>query len=791
MKYKLTFLICSLALSMMVQAQTLNVVVGNVTYQFPASQTGEMTYADGTTLTIMGKAFTISDLNQVYVDNTAVTDNLVSVSYGDAEATVTVAGNVAQYVTPTISGAHVSIEQTNTDAVDDDEITYSLSGSTSDGEFALAGSYKCTVQLAGLTLTNPSGAAINITNKKRIQLSVKKETVNTLTDCANGEQKGCVYSKGQLQLQGNGTLNVYGKTAHAIKSADYISVKNLTLNIMSAVSDGLNGNGYIQMKSGTVTISGVGDDAIQCDLDGDASTGETTDHEDEDSGNIYIEDGTLTVTNENGHGVKSAGDITVSGGTVNVTVSGTAAKAIKADGTVTVSEGTTTLIAKGDIDLSDTTDPSYTAGVKATNFVQNGGSVDATVTGTAGRGVAVEEALTINDGTMKVTSTAAISSSGSSYFCTAKALKGTTVAINGGTITITSSGGASKGIKADDGDITITGGTITVTSSGAGAYDGTEQDAKGSSCINADGNMTISGGTLTLKSTGTGGKGIKADGILTVEDDAVISATSTGSQYKYSSSKTSSPKAIKAGLKTGTSSGHTTTYTYSGGIVVTGGTISASSSNHEAIESKNTIDISGGVVYAYSSDDAINSGSTFTISGGYVMGNSSGNDGLDANGNCYIKGGTVFAIASTSPEVGIDANTEGGYQLYVSGGTLVAIGGLESGSSLTQSCYQASSYSKGKWYALYNGSTLALAFKVPSNNSMGSPLVVSTSGTASLKADVTTSGGTSIWEGFGVINGSVSGGSTVSLSSYSGGNGGGGGWGDGGGGGGGGGGGRW
>ena len=34
-------------------AQTLNVQVGNVTYQFPASQTGEMTYNDGTTLTIL------------------------------------------------------------------------------------------------------------------------------------------------------------------------------------------------------------------------------------------------------------------------------------------------------------------------------------------------------------------------------------------------------------------------------------------------------------------------------------------------------------------------------------------------------------------------------------------------------------------------------------------------------------------------------------------------------------------------------------------------------------------
>ena len=120
-------------------AQTLNVQVGNVTYQFPAEQAGLMTYSDGTTLTVMGKVFTLSDVDNMYVDETAVTDNLVSIEYGTSSASVTVAGNVAQYVTPTLSGAHVTIAQSNTAAVDDDEITYQLSGSTSNGSLTLGG----------------------------------------------------------------------------------------------------------------------------------------------------------------------------------------------------------------------------------------------------------------------------------------------------------------------------------------------------------------------------------------------------------------------------------------------------------------------------------------------------------------------------------------------------------------------------------------------------------------------------------------------------------------------------
>ena len=232
-------ILSGLAISGLLCAQTLNVQVGNVTYQFPAEQAGQMTYTNGTTLTVMGKAFTLSEIDNMYVDETDVTNNVVSIVYGASSATVSIAGNVAQYVTPTISGAHVTINQSNTDAVNDDEITYQLSGTTSNGSLTLGGSYKCTIALAGVTLANPNGAAITVTNSKRIQLSAKSGTVNTLTDGASGSQKACVYSKGQLQLQGNGTLNVVGNTKHGIKSASYISVKNLTLNITSTVGDGI------------------------------------------------------------------------------------------------------------------------------------------------------------------------------------------------------------------------------------------------------------------------------------------------------------------------------------------------------------------------------------------------------------------------------------------------------------------------------------------------------------------------------------------------------------------------
>ena len=622
--------IAAFVLTIAATAQTLNVKVGSVIYQFPAAQTGEMAYADGETMTIMGKTFSLSDIDAMTVDETSVTDNEVTIIYDGSSATVTVAGNVAQYVIPTISGAHVSISQTYTDAVGKDEITYVLSGMTTDGEFSLDGSYKCTVSLAGVTLTNPSGPAINISNKKRIQISAKNGTVNTLTDGADASEswKGCIYSKGQIQLQGKGSLTVNGNTKHAIKSGDYITVKNLMLNVKSTAGDGISCNKYFVMNSGDVTIS-AGDDGIQCDLeDDDDVTGETTDHEDENSGNIYIQ-----------------------GGTLNISTSAVGSKGVKAVGTLYISEASTTTVISvtnsGGVDTSDTS-----------NLV------------------------------------------------------------------------ASACIKSDKA-IDISAGTLTLINSGQGGR-----------AINSDGTLTISGGNITAQAQGTnygssGGQGGFRPGGW--------GGGSSSSSHKYA-------KGVKA----------------DGNITITGGNVNIYSKSHEGLESKGTITISGGQVYVQASDDAINAASHITVSGGYVCGYSTGNDGLDSNGNMYIKGGLVYAICSGSPEVALDANTEGGYKLYVEGGTIIAIGGLEGGSSLSQSCYSASSWSKNTWYALTVGSD-TFAFKTPSSG--GSSIVVSGSSQPTLKSGVTVSSGNSIFDGMGYIDAGVSGGSTVSLSSYSGGGG--------------------
>ena len=649
MKKIIVLIISCFAVGGLLTAQTLNVQVGQVKYQFPAEQAGEMTYAEGTTLAIMNKVFTLADVETMYVDESVVKDNTVAVVYNGQTAAITVAGNVAQFLTITATGAHVNIEQSS-DLVE--EITYTLSGSSDDGECYISGSYKATVELNGLTLTNKtpvkSGAAVHIQNSKRIKVKVMDGTTNTLVDCASGSQKGAFYVKGHPEFSKSGVLNVVGNLKHAIKSGEYIELKEATLNVTSAQGDGINCAQYFLMKSGNVNINNVTDDGIQCDIEDTevGSTGETEDHEDEDSGNIYLE---------------------------------------------------------------------------------------------------------------------------------------------GGQITINTAGIAAKGVKSE-GDLIVKGGTIAVTTTGNGKWDEEDLKTKASACLGSDAKVVISGGTLTLTSTGAGGKGINCDAAFELSGGEVTIVTKgalyyhngttentnyTGNTDNVNSDYYSSSKGVKA----------------DGAITISGGKISVATAgrNAEGIESKTSILISDGEVTVNSYDDGINvggDGSDLIISGGYVYSRAMNNDGIDGNGNVYVKGGLVYAIGANSPEVAIDANSEEQKKLYVQGGTLIAVGGLESGAQISGgTCKQTTSFTSEAWYALYDGGELVAAFQTPATSSSSSggtrpgggpgggpggskKLVVYTSSTPALKSGVTVSGGTTYFDGAANIGGSVSGGNSVTLSNY-------------------------
>lgn len=513
--------------TMFAQAQTIKFSNGPVTYSFPAEIAGEMPF-EGDVVTVAARPFDLTQLSRITVDESVVEANVVNVRYGDDGATVDVAGNIAQYIDVEVNGGHVSVTQS--DLVSEltcGEVTYILQGECPDGSFTLNGSYKSTLELHGLTLTNPSGAALDIQNGKRIALSAKNGTVNTLTD-GNGSQKGAINCKGHLELKGKGALTVTGCKSHAIYAKEYIEIKNLTLDVAGSVKDGINCGQYFLMESGVVTIANAGDDGIQVSYKDD------TNREAEDTGTL-----------------------TVKGGTLNVTISADAAKCIKADA-----------------------------------------------------------------------------------------------------------------------DVAIEGGTLTLVSNSNGIWDSAKNKTKASACIGADGNVIVSGGTLDLTATGSGGKGISCDGVFTGNGGKITIATSGGmlvySNGSLNHNYTSSADRINSDYKSSAKG-----IKADSGLVINDGEyyVTTSTNNAEGIESKADLDINGGKVFVKAYDDGINSSKDFRVSGGDLTVISIVGDGLDSNGNLTISGGLVRTMGSGGMEMGLDAATESGCAVYITGGTVFAFGG--------------------------------------------------------------------------------------------------------------------
>ena len=348
------------------------------------------------------------------------------------------------------------------------------------------------------------------------------------------------------------------------------------------------------------------------------------------------------------------------------------------------------------------------------------------------------------------------------------------VQLSNGSLVVSTSAPMKKGISTDD-YVLVEGGTHMVSVSGGVAYDEEDAEYSGSAGVKADNYFAMTGGSLTIKNSGNGGKGINAGSYdfdeenHTVADSYISGGTltirTTGREVNDVSAK-----GIKIGWVTKNGSGeHAKVTGNAGNLLVSGGKIIVNSSGGEGLEVKGNLTFDGGETHVTSgSDDAINCQGDLTVNNGFVYAFSSENDAMDSNGDTKLNGGYVMAICTKgTPEVAIDANTEDGKKLYInSGATVVAYGGLESGYSASQTVYSMSG-TAGAWNALYDGKSFIAAFKAPSGIST---FIVSAPSLSSGYKSVSVSGE-------GKCNGAwatsgISGGTSVTLSNYTGGNGG-------------------
>lgn len=352
-------------------------------------------------------------------------DKTITVTFSQS-GNASVSGDESGIVS--INGNDV-IATNNTDQV----IKYVLTGETSDGFFKLYSTKKQAIVLNSVSITNPDGAAINNQSKKRTFIVLNDGTKNYLTDGANysdatdsEDMKGCFFSEGQLIFSGSGYLEVDANCKAGIRSDDYVRT----------------------MPKANIWV--------------DASSG---------------------------NGIRGNDAVIVTGGVLNVNITGTADKGISTDGEVRIEGGRTTIFTSGGYEYdSDENDYSACSGIKADSVINiNGGELNIKSTGTGGKGLNCDDEININDGVVRI-------------ITTGKRQKDSKGSVS------------PKGIKAD-GKINVSGGQTQVRLEGTG--DGTEgieskseihieagtvESYSYDDAINSAGNLYIDGGYVYARS---------------------------------------------------------------------------------------------------------------------------------------------------------------------------------------------------------------------------------------------------------------------------------------------------
>ena len=292
------------------------------------------TFEDPISTTVPSEEFTVKDTVKVYFDESSAT---VSVPLGRTDVT---------YET---DNGYVTI----TNACDTTELVFVLAGTSTDGGLTYNGTYKCTFVLNGLSLTSTQGAALDIECGKRIYIKLPEDTENYLEDCADGTQKGCLYTKGHIKMVGSGNLTVKGNTKNGIHVKEYLKLGE---------------------SLGTLTITDVVNHAI--------SVGEE----------FEMEGGTLELVAQNmdTKALKCDSTVTISGGTMNITADGDGSRGIQADYDITINEstGTTTITVAANGGKCSEEDEHRCMGIKTDQtFKMSAGTVTVTTVKNSARGI--------------------------------------------------------------------------------------------------------------------------------------------------------------------------------------------------------------------------------------------------------------------------------------------------------------------------------------------------------------------------------------------------------------------
>ena len=127
------------------------------------------------------------------------------------------------------------------------------------------------IVLKGVTMTN-TNSPISATKAGHVYLTLADGTTNTLSDSSSNNDEDAdavIFSKGDLTINGSGTLNIDAKKNNGIKANDTLHITGGTYKI-TAVGDAFNVNDELNITGTTMSID-ADEDAVKVDNDEDTS----------------------------------------------------------------------------------------------------------------------------------------------------------------------------------------------------------------------------------------------------------------------------------------------------------------------------------------------------------------------------------------------------------------------------------------------------------------------------------------------------------------------------------------
>ena len=183
---------------------------------------------------------------------------------------------------------------------------YVISG-TLDGSVHIDadGDDKIRLLFDGVDITSEDEPPLYINQADKVFLTLKEDSQNALTfenEDEEAETDGCIFSRDDLTVNGNGNLTVTSSCLHGIVCNDTLVFAGGNINI-TAKNDAVHAHDGIKICNTVLTVS-AGDDGLHAGNDDETAV-------------FYLESGNINIS-ECYEGIE-ANDITIAGGTVNIT----------------------------------------------------------------------------------------------------------------------------------------------------------------------------------------------------------------------------------------------------------------------------------------------------------------------------------------------------------------------------------------------------------------------------------------------------------------------------------------